>query len=144
MPDPGGPDRMDEESNGDKLIAFPSDSTDVAIQPDIDDPDLVKKRLTVKKYLAVAVVAFVLLLAGHFIYSLLGANARLEGHRAGSSILQEYHEDGAITYENIILQGWYLDPLHEHFMATDGRKFTFVNSHQRKDSTVIGYWRIIE
>jgi len=55
-----------------------------------------------------------------------------------------YREEGKITYQDDLLDGWFLDEERQHFMAQDGRRFTYIDSHSREGSPVTGYWRLIE
>ncbi|MFH1675929.1 MAG: hypothetical protein ABIC40_02805 [bacterium] len=55
-----------------------------------------------------------------------------------------YRESGAINYEEEKISGWFLDIEKQHFMADDGRRFTFVDSHEREGWPVSGHWRIVE
>jgi len=55
-----------------------------------------------------------------------------------------YRESGSIVYLNESMEGWYLDPDHQHFMDSEGKRYTLVDEHLREGSQVESHWRIME
>ena len=56
---------------------------------------------------------------------------------------QRYRQEGSITYRDKIISGWFLDEEMQHFIDSDGQRYTFVDSHIRENDTVTGYWRML-
>lgn len=133
----------DEPEEG-KLVEFPSESVR---GEEKEGPGLCEKAWaarSLKTIFTLTISALVIILTSHFLYSLYLSNTREDNIKAGGSISDEFREDGTITVGNKPLRGWFLDPSHEHFMSQDGRRFTYINPHEREGSNVNGYWRIIK
>jgi hypothetical protein len=91
---------------------------------------------------AIALIALILLtyIFGSIIHSYVARNSA----SVPNPISESYRESGAITYEEHIIRGWFLDSERQHFLSEDGKRFTYVNPHEREDSPVTGFWRIME
>ena len=135
-------DPHDEETG--RLVEFPSDD---ARMPTQRLPRLIGKitpghPLQRPMTIAIIILGLILLI---FI-----AQAIIEGRRGPvddtdqRGFSEMYREEGRITYQDDLLDGWFLDEDRQHFMALDGRRFTYVDSHTREGSPVTGYWRLIE
>jgi hypothetical protein len=138
-----GPQEFDEEKDP-VLVEFPVDSLRMP-EPLLPRPigrisqghPLIRPLITILMVFVLAVVVF--FIVGYFKMSNTPAD-RLNPQSIGA----EYREEGKITWQDTRLDGWFLDSAHEHFMSTDGRRFTYVSSHQREGSPVSGYWRLVE
>jgi hypothetical protein len=133
-----------DEDQDPVLIEFPGDSMRMP-EPLLPRPvGRIAEGHPLKRPLAIAIVVLLIIFFSHFLYTLLtGAASRTDPSQAGA-FSSQYREDGSITYQDKILDGWFLESGHEHFMATDGRRFTYVTQHEREGSVVTGYWRLIE
>jgi hypothetical protein len=145
MPEPESIDQEpdDHEEDG-KLVEFPADAFRMP-EPLLPRPvGRIASGHPLKRPLAIALVIFVLILAADFVVTLFHAahSSADRGNRGAYS--NTFRDPGAITYGNQHLNGWFLDPQHEHFQSEDGRRFTHVDSHEREGSEVTGHWRIIQ
>jgi len=136
------PEPPDDESG--QLVEFPHDETRMPTQSlprllgRVADGHPLRRPMTI----AIIVLAAIMLV---FI-----AQAVIQGDRHQSDddsrrgFSELYREEGKITYQDDLLDGWFLDEERQHFMAQDGRRFTYIDSHSREGSPVTGYWRLIE
>ncbi len=89
------------------------------------------------------IIGFILLaiiLGIQVIYSLVFPG----GNEGRPTFSESFREEGRIIYEGDRIQGWFLDTERQHFMTEDGRRFTYVDSHEREGAQVTGHWRLIE
>ncbi len=134
---------QDEEEQG-ELIDFPTDGSRLPPQPLPDNIGLIADDHPLRRPLAVAIIMFLSVLAGYFIFVAIYGQASSSNTAEWNSFTGQYEQAGKITYEEQILSGNFLDQEMQHFQSEDGRRFTYVDSHEREGSPVTGYWRLIE
>jgi hypothetical protein len=133
------PETRQEEEKG-KLVNFPADEERL---PSARLPSMVGRIGEGHPLLRPLIIAFVVLaiiLGVQVVVSLIGAHEKNDR----ATFTESYREAGTITYEGGRLQGWFLDTERQHFLAQDGRRFTYVDAHSREGSPVSGYWRLVE
>jgi len=137
-----GPEIQEKPEEG-KLVEFPADVVRMP-EPLLPRPvGRIAEGHPLKRPLVILLLIFLLVLIGHFLFLVIKGPAGSDGEGNRSAISETYREAGSITYLDKRLDGWFLEPSHEHFMAHDGRRFTYVQGHERGESQVSGYWRIV-
>jgi hypothetical protein len=137
---PGSPESKPEEG---KLVEFPSDLVHDEEMSESVAVGHIETARQLKLIFTITIAVLAILLTAHFLYSLHLSNSG-EHQKAGNVISDEIREEGTIMVGDKPLRGWFIDPTHEHFMSQDGRRFTYINPHEREGSTVNGYWRIMK
>jgi len=128
------PDRKED----DKIVEFPIEEIDIPIDRLPQPIGRVAEGHPLRKPLLMAIIILVLLVAGQIIYTVSTAPPQSTARE------EAFREQGGITYENERLTGWFIDPAHQHFEASDGREFTYVDPHNRENGRVSGHWREVE
>jgi hypothetical protein len=134
----------DVRNNKGVLVDFPEDGFRMPPQRLPHEIGRVDESHPFRKSVVVILISLIIFLAG-FIF-LAGATC-MSSEKEGDSVkavTEMFREPGSITYQKEILHGWFLDEKRQHFLAEDGRRFTYVDSHSREGSPVSGYWRLIE
>ncbi len=94
--------------------------------------------------LTISIILLALLLLVYIVVSFFTAPPQEPADDEPITFSEMYRESGAITYQDEIVQGWFLDAERQHFMTEDGRRFTYVDPHTREGDPVSGYWRLSE
>jgi hypothetical protein len=134
--------RRQIEEDG-KIVEFPSDETRMPTQElprvlgRIPDSHPLQKPLRI----AILVLGIVILI---MVISAVYTSLRNATNTNESQIINPYREPGTITYMDQRIEGWFLEESREHFMDKDGKRYTYVDSHTREGSRVMGYWRKME
>jgi hypothetical protein len=137
-----GPEIQEEPEEG-KLVEFPADAVRMP-EPFLPRPvGRIDEGHPLKRWLVALLLIFLVVLIGHFLFLLIKGPPKPDVESNRSAFSETYREAGSITYLGKPLDGWFLEPSHEHFMAHDGRRFTYVQGHERGESQVSGYWRIV-
>jgi len=134
-----------EEENG-KLVDFPGDEVMMPPQRLPENLGRVDDDHALRKPILVLIIILGVFLAGVLVYTFAGGT--LPGQKSPganeSSIVDTYREAGSITYQDKIINGWFLDTERQHFMDNKGVRYTYVDPHEREGHRVTGYWRILE
>ncbi len=141
---------MPEEKENGQVVDFPEDEIRM---PPTRLPQTIgrmEKGHPLQRPMVIVIIILCVILVVSIIISIqMGPPPEIKNETAGAVSNPEmfsemYRESGAVTYEDEIIQGWFLDTERQHFMDENGRRFTFVDSHQREDFPVSGHWRLIE
>ena len=134
----------DEEEQKGKVVEFPAEG-DRMPPPRLPGPvGRIATGHPLLRPLAIALILLAILLAVQIVSAALGGGCRSPENKGPTTFTETYREPGTITYQGSKLRGWFLDSRRQHFMAEDGRRFTYVDSHERESSTVSGHWRLME
>ena len=134
---------QEEEKNG-KIVEFPEDAVRMP-PPRLPRPvGEIPPGHPFKKVVTVLLIVLGIFVVVYIAIAILSGPPPQPVENIPQSFSEMYREEGAITYEDEILQGWFLEPERQHFMSEDGRRFTYVDSHSREGEPVMGYWRLIE
>ena len=135
--------KEEEEREEGILVRFPTDATRMP-EPFLPGPlGRVDSSHPLRRPLLIAIIVLFILLFAQITITLI-SESRKSANVKSSSLSESYREEGTINYQGKALKGWFLEPERQHFMAEDGRKFTYVNPHKRGDTYVPGYWRLVE
>ena len=137
----------EEEVNG-KLVEFPGEEIRMPTQMLPDNLGRVDDDHPLRKSISNLILILGVFLAVVLIYAFAGG--RLPGQKPPSesgdqaAVVETYREAGSITYQDEIIDGWFVDPDRQHFMDADGVRYTYVDPHDREGHRVAGHWRIME
>jgi len=135
---------MQEDEEKGRIVRFPED--EVRMPPArLPGPiGEVPSTHPLRRPLAVLLVILGIFVLVYIAIAIFSGPPELPEDQAPQAFSEMYREPGAITYEDEIIRGWFLDPERQHFMTEDGRRFTYVDSHAREGEPVAGHWRLIE
>jgi hypothetical protein len=132
-----------EEENG-KIVEFPEDEVRMP-PPRLPQPiGEIPPGHPFRKIITVLLIVLGIFVVVYIAIAIMSEPPPQPDENNPTSFSEMYREEGAITYQDEILHGWFLEPERQHFMSEDGRRFTYVDSHSREGEPVMGYWRLIE
>jgi hypothetical protein len=135
--------KEDPEENG-RILEFPSDDIRMPTQRLPRDVGRVADHHPLQLPLRIAIIILgitIVVMAGSAVFKAIRSGMNDTGR---PSIVNSYRESGAITYMDQRIEGWFLEESRQHFMDQDGNRYTYVDSHEREGSQVMGYWRKME
>jgi len=94
-----------------------------------------------RRPLGKAIIILGVFLLGYILFASITCDSGRQDSEVREQLTEMFNHPGSITYDGEILAGWFLDSEMQHFMAEDGRRFTYVDPHAREDSPVSGHWR---
>jgi len=124
------------------IVEFPSDETRMPPSRLPNPIGKIPEGHPLKRPITIALIVLGVILIFSIVYGFVAKPPN--GNGKDNFTTGSYRESGTITYENEKISGWFLDIEKQHFMAEDGRRFTFVDSHEREGAPVSGHWRIVE
>lgn len=134
----------DEEEQEGQVVEFPSEE-DRLPPPRLPSPvGHIGSGHPLRRPLVIALIILGLILAVHFLVTIVQGGCSAPNNSEPTTFMEMHREPGAIAYEGKRLQGWFLDVERQHFLAEDGRRFTYVDSHEREGYPVCGHWRLME
>jgi len=137
--------KPDEEENG-TLIEFPGDQVRMPTQNLPDTLGRVDDDHPLRKSILFLILILAVVLAGVLIYAFAGGTfpSQQDADSSQAPVVETYREAGNITYQDEIIDGWFIDSERQHFMDSDGVRYTYVDPHDREGRVIAGYWRAME
>lgn len=133
----------EEEEKG-RVVEFPPDPFEMPPQHLPDMIGRMEPGHPLKRPMTIAIIVLGILLVVLIALSIFSGPRPKPGEGEEATFSEMYREPGRITYEDKIIDGWFLDQERQHFMDKSGKRFTYVDSHEREGSPVSGYWRLVE
>jgi hypothetical protein len=134
---------QESEEKG-RILEFPTDGIRMPTQRLPRDVGRITDHHPLQLPLRISIIILgivIVIMAGSAIFKAIRSGMMDSGR---PSILNTFREPGAITYMDKRIEGWFIEESRQHFMDQDGNRYTYVDSHAREGSRVIGYWRKIE
>ena len=137
--------KQDEEENG-TLIEFPGDQIRMPTQRLPDTLGRVDDDHPLRKSISFLILLLAVILVGVLIFAFSGGTfpGQDDADSSQAPVVETYRENGNITYQDEIIDGWFVDPERQHFMDSNGVRYTYVDPHDRGGRVVAGHWRVME